>query len=340
MPFAAATSHHPVTAHATGEVLGHVLEHLGRHPDLVMLSASSGHAGALEDVAGTIEHVLSPTVLVGATSGGPAPSLSLWAAVVGAVAPLRIGDGQVGLPPWPLNAIVVLATRHVDVDGWLVEIERSHPGVPTYGTVLGGPSTPVLLLGDRRFSDGGVAVAFGPGAASSGRVVPVGRPVGAPLEVTRADGRLIYELDGVPALERLTRVARDEMPAADVHLLNESLHLGSSVADPFPLRGVLGADRVTGALALEDGEPVGTSGQFFVREVGWDRLEESAPAAEAALVFADGESGALAGALGGQWRDVAWTGWQGVGAIGPVKGRTGRHPLSVSLALFGEMNNR
>ena len=53
MPFAAALSAHPVSSHATGEVLGQLFEAAGPHPDLLVILATPGHRGALEDIAAT-----------------------------------------------------------------------------------------------------------------------------------------------------------------------------------------------------------------------------------------------------------------------------------------------
>ena len=58
VPFASAISEHPVTAHATGEVAGQVLEKVGANPDLVVLFVTPPHAGALEDAAGAVRAIL------------------------------------------------------------------------------------------------------------------------------------------------------------------------------------------------------------------------------------------------------------------------------------------
>ncbi len=50
MPFAAAMSEHPLTAHAVGEVTGAVLERIGDRPDFATVFVTPPHAGALEDV--------------------------------------------------------------------------------------------------------------------------------------------------------------------------------------------------------------------------------------------------------------------------------------------------
>src|ERR1700736_3300806 len=113
MPFAAALSVHPVTAHAVGEVAGQVLEQLGPHPDLMLLFVTRPHAGALEDAAAAVRQILSPTVLLGCAAEsvvGPGleieedPAVSLWAGILGPVAPIRL-SAVMGDPPrlvgWP-----------------------------------------------------------------------------------------------------------------------------------------------------------------------------------------------------------------------------------------------
>ncbi len=63
MRFASSLSTHPVTAHATGEVIGQVIEQVGRHPDLAVLFVTRPHAGALEEAADAVTPLLEPTVL-------------------------------------------------------------------------------------------------------------------------------------------------------------------------------------------------------------------------------------------------------------------------------------
>ena len=65
MPFASALSEHPIASQATGEVTGAVLEAIGDYPDLVVVTATPPHAGALEDIAGTVSAVLRPLAMVG-----------------------------------------------------------------------------------------------------------------------------------------------------------------------------------------------------------------------------------------------------------------------------------
>src|SRR3954469_20542264 len=107
MPFAAALSEHPLPTHATGEVLGEILERLGEEPDLAVLFVAAAHTGAIEDIASAVRQVLRPRVLIGCTAGTVVganrevedqPAVSLWAGrtptvVAHRVAATRTPDG-------------------------------------------------------------------------------------------------------------------------------------------------------------------------------------------------------------------------------------------------------
>src|SRR4051812_26758126 len=100
VPFAASMSEHPMATHATGEVVGHVLEALGDAPDLAVLFVTAPHVGVLEDIARTVRELLHPGTLLGVTAvsvlGGDReveeqPAITLWAARLGApVTPVRL----------------------------------------------------------------------------------------------------------------------------------------------------------------------------------------------------------------------------------------------------------
>ncbi|MCU1351777.1 MAG: hypothetical protein JWM05_986, partial [Acidimicrobiales bacterium] len=68
MPFASALSEHPLATHATGEVVGQVLEQLGPRPDIAVLFVTGPFAGALDDIAATVRATLEPGALIGATA--------------------------------------------------------------------------------------------------------------------------------------------------------------------------------------------------------------------------------------------------------------------------------
>ena len=68
MGFGAAVSEHPLATHAVGEVVGQVLEQVGPAPDVAVVFATGGFAGAMEDIASTVRATLAPSTLVGATA--------------------------------------------------------------------------------------------------------------------------------------------------------------------------------------------------------------------------------------------------------------------------------
>jgi small ligand-binding sensory domain FIST len=300
MPFAAALSTHPVTAHATGEVVGQILDRLGRHPDLVVLFVTRPHLGALEDAAGTVRQLLEPSVLIGcgaeSVAGNgheveEAPAVALWAGVFGPVAPIRLWSegtddepGRQQIEGWPSStpftaqALLLLADPYsFPIDGFLRELVGYQPGLRVLGGMASaghGPGANRLALDDRVFTGGAIGALIGPGIELETVVSQGCRPIGRPLVVTKAERNVIYELAGQPALERLLEMARNGMPERDVQLINQGLHVGLVLDEhkidfgrgDFLIRNVLGADRSNGAMAVGELVDVGTTVQFHVRD--------------------------------------------------------------------------
>jgi small ligand-binding sensory domain FIST len=319
MPFAAALSVHPVTAHAVGEVTGQVLERLGPHPDLALLFVTRPHAGALEDAAGAIRRLLAPSVLVGCAAEsvlGPgleveeAPAVSLWAGVIGPVAgvglvgPPEDADGEVTgwqEPVFAPQALVLLADPYsFPVDQFLRQLAASHAGLPVLGGLASaaiGPGGNRLVLDGSVRTGGAVGAVIGPGTRLTTVVSQGCRPIGRPLVVTRAERNIVYELAGQPALERLVQMAREGMSQRDIQLINQGLHMGLVIDEhkadfargDFLVRGVLGADQSNGAIAVGDLVEVGTTVQFQVRDA--DSADEdlrellASRSADGALLF-------------------------------------------------------
>lgn len=301
MPFAASVSYHPVTAHATGEAMGEVIEQVGTHPDLVALVASPGHAGALEDVAAAVRTVLQPTVLIGwvanavadraiaASKPGPSAALGLWAAWSGPVAAVRWPASASGLrgrpgpglvPAFEVQGLVVIGAVAGGLRGHLSE-------APVAGAVPEVAGSPMVLDGDV-FVDGAVGVALGPGSHLSFGIEEGRRRIGPPLEVTGAEGPLLVSLAGRPAMAALTDIARDQVPARDIALINRSVHLAvTSSAGPVR-HAIRGRDGTTGALVVDPPLEPGDAAQFCVLDPGEaeDRAgEEVAGAGGGALVW-------------------------------------------------------
>jgi small ligand-binding sensory domain FIST len=382
MPFAAALSTHPVTAHAVGEVAGQVLEQLGPHPDLVLLFVTRPHAGALEDAASAVRTLLSPSLLLGCAAEsvvGPgleieaAPAVSLWAGILGPVAPIRL-SAVMGeeprlmgwpdtLPFQPQGLILIGDPYTMPVDVLFADLAERHPALPVLGGMASaalGPGGNRLALDDRIHTSGAVGVVIGPGTRLSTVVSQGCRPIGRPLVVTKSERNVVYELAGLPALERLLEMARSGMSERDISLINQGLHLGLVIDEhkadfgrgDFLVRNVMGADQSNGAIAVGDIVEVGTTVQFHVRDA--DAADEdlrellAARTADGALLFTcNGRGSRLfaepnhdAGVVSEALDNPPVAGFFAAGELGPVGGRNFMHGFTASLALFEEMNSR
>ena len=380
MPFAAALSEHPVPAHAVGEVAGEILDQFGERPDLAMVFVTPPFAGALEDAVAAIDDILHPLVLLGCAAEsivGPhrevehTAAVSLFAARTGpllsmalSMAPSAQGDGLV-VSGWPDDiafapqALLLVADPFsFPTEPFLEWLERRYPGLP----VIGGMASAAHAAGANRLAigrhvrtSGAVATLLGPGVGVETVVSQGCRPFGQPLVVTRSEGNVILELAGTPALERLVAQAHGALTEAEVALLEMGgLQLGRVIDEhresfgrgDFLLRGVLGADRRTGALAVGDVMPVGTTVQFHLRDAltADEDLHVllKGHEAEGALVFTcNGRGSRLfdephhdARVLSDLLGPVPLAGFFAAGEIGPVGGHNFIHGFTASMALL------
>ncbi len=148
----------------------------------------------------------------------------------------------------------------LDVDAVLSAFNRHAPGVRVVGGMASAglrPQANTLVLNDWIAHEGGVAIALR-GALRADVVVSQGcRPIGPPLEVTRAEQNVIFELDGQPALERAEQVLR-ELSESEREHLQHGLYVGrparggAAGRGDYLIRNLLGGDRDKGALVLGD----------------------------------------------------------------------------------------
>jgi len=382
--FASALSRHPVAAHAVGETAGAVMEALdAEDPDLVVCFASPHFVGALDDMAHALGNLLDPGVLLGMTvvaALGVAqeveegPAFSIFAARLpdARLTPVQLdapdspagtalaGWPELAGPPAPTTLLLLADPFSSPVERMLARLATEHPGLGVVGGMASATSTPG---GNRLVLDGTVTARGAVGVLLGG--VPVrtvvaqgARPIGAPFVVTRAEGNLVAELAGRPALARLaalTEAASDE----DRALLRDGLHLGIVVDEhrldfaqgDFLVRDVLGADRETGAIAVGAEVDVGRTVQFHVRDA---RAADEELRALLAGVQADGvqTGGVLLFTCSGRGRrmfgvadhdasvvaeqlgPVPAAGGFCAGEIGPVGATSHLHAFTASLALF------
>ena len=92
------------------------------------------------------------------------------------------------------------------VDTLLQRLRPDEPGLAVVGGMASAgvrPGENRLVLDDSLHPDGAVGVLLSEDVSPQSVVSQGCRPIGRPYIVTHADGQLIYELGGKPALERL-----------------------------------------------------------------------------------------------------------------------------------------
>ncbi|MGH2682223.1 MAG: FIST signal transduction protein, partial [Actinomycetota bacterium] len=243
----------------------------------------------------------------------------------------------------------------------LRELDRRQPGVTVIGGMAsGGVETGEsrLFLGDRVVSSGGVGARL-PAAVEVRSLVSQGcRPVGSSYMVTKAQGNVIAELAGRPPLERIREVYVS-LSAEEQSLMTEGLHIGRVIDEyradfgpgDFLVRGVIGADQETGAIAVGDVVGVGETIQFHVRDAASadEELRKmllavgNRPPAGALLFTCNGRGTRLfpvphhdASLVSREFGDPPLAGFFCAGELGPVGGRNFLHGFTASLALFYE----
>jgi small ligand-binding sensory domain FIST len=379
VPFASAQSEHPVAALATGEVVGAVFEAFGERPDLVFLSVTRPHAGALDDIIATVDAVLHPLAMIGCAAESvvgtgreveETPSISLWAGRVGPLLPVtlravRLADDSWEFDGWPDDlsfdptALILVADPFTfPADQFLAWMEGAHPGLPVVGgnaSAALGPGGSRLVVGDRTLHEGAVGVLIGSGVDIETVTSQGCRPYGRPLTVTKSDRNIMFEVAGTPAIESMVEQMKGGLSAEDIgRLENNGLHVGrlidEHVEEPGPgdylVRSVIGVDRSTGAMAIDDRIPLGSTVRFHLRDAeSADRDLKTiliGHHADGALLFTCNGRGTRlfdeshhdASVLSRQIGPVPVGGFFAAGEIGPVGGRNFVHSFTASIALF------
>src|SRR3954454_1640942 len=347
-----------------------------------VLFCAGRHLAAPEAAIEGVQEALAPPALVGCGAGGvlgdgreieTGTAVAVWAAALGGGTAAAFhaeaietpdGVGVTGLADIEgASAAVLLPDPFAyPTDAVLAELARRAPGVPILGG-LASARTPdgdaALFVGDRVVGAGAVGVRFD-GVEVLPCVSQGAAPVGPELTVTAAEGNVISELAGRPALERL-RDAIEELTMAERGMVANGLLLGVVIdggkpeyrQGDFLVRGLIGADPEAGTVAV--GAPVapGTvvrmhardarSADRDLREALGLRLEALGGTAPAgALVFTcNGRGRSMfgvpdhdAGALGEGLAGAPAAGFFAAGEIGPVGGDPFLHGSPATVAVF------
>ncbi len=370
-------------AEAAGEAAREARAALGGAPvDLAFLFLSGDHFGGSAEAVAALEEELAPGHLLGCVAEGvvardreleDGPGAAVWAASlpeaeIETFHSVALGtDEGVAVTGFPTLDDADLVTLLVDpytfpAAGFLTKLNEEEDGVQLVGGLAAGggePDTQAL------FVDGEIVYEGAVGAVLRGvpvrTVVSQGcEPVGRDSVITHAEDNVVFELAGEPALERLkgdvATLTPDQERSAAAGGVLAGLVIDENRADygrgDYLMRGLIGVDEETGALAIGEAVRVGQTLRFHVRDAASadEDLRENLRSAlnggraAGALLFTcngrgtgmfeqpDHDARAVAELLG----DDALAGFFCAGEIGPVGGKPFLHGFTATLAVFLE----
>ncbi len=185
-------------------------------------------------------------------------------------------------------------------------------------------------------------------------------PVGPELTITAADGHIIRELAGRPALEKL-RETIESLPPTDLALVQGGLLMGivvdgnkpEYVQGDFLVRGLVGADPATGQVAVASDVHEGQVVRLHARDAASaDRDLREALGVRMRALGGRTPAGALLFSCNGRGRGLFGrgdhdamavaeeldgapaAGFFAAGEIGPVGGESFLHGFTATLAVF------
>ena len=355
----------------------------GRDCDVAVVFASGAHLAAPEATLEGVHDALAPAELVGCGADGvigeqreveEGTAVSVWAAALdgGEAFPFHaeveaLGNGGGVLSGMPdlsgaAGALLLSDPFTFPTDAVLRELSSTAPMLPLLGGLASGRSpdaeTP-LLYGDEVVTSGAVGVRFD-GVEILPCVSQGAAPIGPELTITAAEGPIIGELAGKPALEKL-RETIEGLTVDDLRLIQGGLLMGIVIdankpdylQGDFLVRGLVGADPDTGQVAVGTDVHPGQVVRLHARDAASaDRDMRSAlgarmlalggrPPAGALLIACNGrgssmfghahhDASALDDALGG----APVAGFFAAGEIGPVDGEYFVHSFTATVAVF------
>lgn len=386
MQFTSTLTYQEDAGRAAVEIGEVVAGHLGERPvDLAVVFPSSHFSGSALELISGLRESLAARVLIGCVGEsviGPEKEVEGRAAVAVVAAsvpdvdvrpflltPERIGEVANDFKRLPYALRVRRDTKafilfgdpfSAYVDGVLKAFNESYPGVPVVGGMASGARSPGesrLFLDDRVHDNGVVGVALA-GEIEVNTIVSQGcRPIGPLLTVTGAEANVISRLDDKSAMAQIQDLV-EQLSDRDKALLSNGLFVGRAIDSSkemlgrgdFLVRGVVGIDRKTGAIAIGDFVEKGEIVQFHLRDAATatEDLELmltpqalfGAPAG-AVLFSCNGRGTRLYGHPDGDISSVnsylentPVAGFFCAGEIGPVGGKNFLHGHTASLALF------
>jgi small ligand-binding sensory domain FIST len=355
----------------------------GQRPDLLCVFVVGDDPNAVESVGTRAMEVAGARTTLGCSAGGVIgagrgveiePAVSVFAARLPGVrcTPLHLelvrtpdGAGIIGMPDQHQDDGVAVLLADPVTFPIAAFVERSNddlPGLPLIGGVASGPrggESARLFLDGCSVPAGAVGVVLG-GPIVAVPVVSQGcRPFGPSMIVTKAEGNVLMELAGTPALVKLEQIVAG-LPAKERQAIAHGLHIGVAMNEyaeehergDFLIRNIVGADNRQGTIAIGDVVDVGRTVRFQVRDASaaandlkelFSRFRtEHGPVGGALLFSCNGRGRAMFPSADHDVLAVrAGLGTTGVagffagGEIGPVAGRNHLHSFTASILVFG-----
>jgi small ligand-binding sensory domain FIST len=351
--------------------------------DLAVVFASGNHLAAPEAVLEGVHEALAPSELAGCAAGGvigaereveEGTAVSVWAAQLGAgsastfhasVEEFEEGTGALaGMVDLDgaAGAILLADPATFPTDAVLRFLSEAAPSVPLLGGLAsartaGGATA--LFRGEEVLEEGAVGVRLD-GVEVLPCVSQGAAPIGPELTITAAEGHVIGELAGKPALEKL-RETIELLPAEDLALVQGGLLMGivvdtnkpDYVQGDFLVRGLVGADPETGQVAVAADVRPGQVVRLHARDAeSADRDLREALAIRMRALGGRAPAGALLFACNGRGRGMFGcadhdaeavseelagapaAGFFAAGEIGPVGGESFLHGFTATVAVF------
>lgn len=363
---------------------------LGNGPiDLVFLYFSKNFADDAQFFVTRIHEGLAPGLLVGCMAEGVigekqeiegSSAVILWGARLPEVSliPIRLISNEAGeelsVQGWPKELenrsdnpffILLADPFSTPIEEVFSTIEDFCPGSQAIGGIASGGmdlGENRLVLNQDTYESGMVGVALS-GPVSVRTIVSQGcQPIGERFVVTRADRNIIYEMGGVPSLNCLqqtiqTLVQQRGQQAAMALQVGIAIdeHRARFERGDFLIRGLMGADRRTGGIALSDVVQEGQTVQFHIRDMkaasedlnlllAQDRIGHPLQHPKGALLFSCNGRGSQfflqphhdISTVRERTGDIPIAGFFAGGEIGPVGGKNYLHAYTASVALFCE----
>lgn len=269
--------------------------------DLALVFASADYAEHLEAMLARVQRATGAGLLAGCSGQGiigpereiegePAVSLMALRMPGAMLRACHISQEQVdrfetpeawcehtGISRDEVNGWLMFADPfHMDVETLLDGFSSAYPGVPVLGGLASASAHPhqtYIFLNGEVHGQGAVAVALG-GAYTIKSVVSQGcDPIGEPWIITAANGSIVETISQRPAYEVLVETIR-ALPPEKQERASRNLLVGLAMDEyketfgrgDFLIRGLMGADPKSGAIAVGARPRVGQTIQFQIRD--------------------------------------------------------------------------